>query len=371
MKRIILFGGSFNPIHFGHLHMALAAYRAVEADEVIFIPAKKPRWKETPSRDEDRIQMLKLAIKRYPFFHISYDEMLDPEGGYYTIETVKRFISYYQEKKEEVKLYYLIGEDQLEKLHEWHDIEELHSIIQFLSYGRDDEEWSLMAKQNAEKFNVIMLYGKTSKTSSTDIRELKSIDTPVAVLKYIMEKKLYLYEKVFSLMNERRYIHSCSVALLAYRIAKRNHYRPLEAFIAGLLHDIGKEMEKEEQGKVIMNQYFPHEVDLPRWSYHQFIGAYLAKKEFHIDDEEIIDAIEFHCTGKKHMQRLGKIIYASDKIDPQRGYDSKYMIDACLKNDEKGFLFVLAENKKYLESKSKEIHNRYSDECFTYYLKGE
>ena len=57
MKRIILFGGSFNPIHFGHLHMAKAAYEAVEADEVIFIPAKKPRWKEAPERDEDRLAM--------------------------------------------------------------------------------------------------------------------------------------------------------------------------------------------------------------------------------------------------------------------------------------------------------------------------
>ncbi len=69
------------------------------------------------------------------------------------------------------------------------------------------------------------------------------------------------------------------------------------------------------------------------------------------------------------MTRLGKIIYASDKIDPKRGYNSKYMIDACLEDDEKGFRFVLEENKKFLESKSKEIHNRYSDACFTYYLK--
>lgn len=93
MKRIILFGGSFNPIHFGHLHMAKAAYEAVEADEVIFIPAKKPRWKEAPERDEDRLAMLKLALKAYPYFHLSLLEMEDEDGGHYTIETVKNWLN--------------------------------------------------------------------------------------------------------------------------------------------------------------------------------------------------------------------------------------------------------------------------------------
>ena len=108
MKRIILFGGSFNPInHFGHLHMAKAAYEAVEADEVIFIPAKKPRWKEAPERDEDRLAMLKLALKAYPYFHLSLLEMEDEDGGHYTIETVKKLVKQYKEQQEEVKLYYL------------------------------------------------------------------------------------------------------------------------------------------------------------------------------------------------------------------------------------------------------------------------
>lgn len=369
MKRIILFGGSFNPIHFGHLHMAKAAYEAVEADEVIFIPAKKPRWKEAPERDEDRLAMLKLALKAYPYFHLSLLEMEDEDGGHYTIETVKKLVKQYKEQQEEMKLYYLIGEDQLERLHEWHEIDELMNLVQFLSYGRNDEEWSSKADFNASIYHVIQIKGKTSYTSSTAIRELQSIDIPKAVLRYIMEKKLYRYGEVFSFMNEKRYIHSCSVALLAYQIAKKNHYRPFEAFLAGLLHDIGKTMEKEEAGRKIMEEHYPHELDLPIWSYHQFIGAYLAKTIFGVQDQEIVSAIEYHCTGKEKMTRLGKIIYASDKIDPKRGYDSKYMIDACLQDDEEGFRFVLKENKKFLESKSKEIHNRYSDACFTYYLK--
>lgn len=361
---MILFGGSFDPIHFGHLHMAKAALKAIHADQVIFIPAKYPRWKQTPGREEDRIAMLQLALKGEKRFSLSLIEIQSETGGHYTIDTVTQFL----EKEKNAEIFYLIGEDQLEKLHEWHDIERLSSLVHFLAYGRNDAIWSQKSLENANRYQVKRIEGKTSSTSSTAIRELHSIDTPISVLRYMVEHHLYAYQKVYDLMDERRYAHSASVAFLAYQIGKSNHYRKEACFISAILHDIGKKAEKEEKGLEIMQTLYPNELDLPRWSYHQFIGAYYAKHLFHIEDEEILDAIAYHCTGKEKMSRIGKIVYAADKIDPLRGYDSSDMIRACIKDDTTGFLYVLKENLIYLEGKSKDIHNRYSDACFTYYL---
>ena len=87
-----------------------------------------------------------------------------------------------------------------------------------------------------------------------------------------------------------------------------------------------------------------------------------------IQDEEIIEAIICHATGKKDMNSFDKIIYASDKIEPSRGYDSTKLIDACMKSYEKGFLKVLKENKIYLESKGYETDNKLTKECYKEYL---
>ena len=82
-----------------------------------------------------------------------------------------------------------------------------------------------------------------------------------------------------------------------------------------------------------MNTHFSEYADLPAFSYHQFIGSYIAKEEFKME-KDVVEAIEFHATGNYPMSRLAKIIYASDKIEPTRGFDSSDLINSCLENDE-------------------------------------
>jgi nicotinate-nucleotide adenylyltransferase len=94
----------------------------------------------------------------------------------------------------------------------------------------------------------------------------------------------------------------------------------------------------------------------------------LAQKEFGITDESVLDAIEFHCTGKAHMPPLTKVIYSADKIDPTRGYDSNRMIDACLKNYYVGFLGVLKSNEKFLQKAGELERTPLSDSCRDLYL---
>ena len=118
-----------------------------------------------------------------------------------------------------------------------------------------------------------------------------------------------------------------------------------------------------------MAHYYPEYIDMPEFSYHQFVGAYIAKEEFGINDSYILNAIKYHATGRKHMTNLEKIIFASDKIEPTRPYDSSKLIEAMKNNYETGFIEVLKHNRDFLLDQGKNISNPLTDECLEYYLK--
>ena len=107
---------------------------------------------------------------------------------------------------------------------------------------------------------------------------------------------------------------------------------------------------------------------MPKFAYHQFIGEYILKNDLKIEDEEILNAVKFHCTGSANMSQLGMVVYAADKIEPTRQFDSRFLINSCLKNWKQGFLDTLADNRKYLLAHAKDIENRLTDECFKMYL---
>lgn len=362
MNKIILYGGSFDPIHLGHLFVAKNALSELKADRVVFIPASAPRWKELESSSSDRLNMLKLAIEDYKEFEINEIELNSTDEVNYTYNTVKSIV-------DDNNIYYLlIGSDQLNKLDAWYEIDKLSKLINIVCYKRISDEINI---DNAKKYNVTILNGEYFNQSSSEIRKGSKLYTPKSVLNYIEEHDLYYIKKIKSLINEKRYKHSISVAHLSYHIAQNNSLDAHKAYLSALLHDIGKYVSNEETA-VIMKEFYPNDIDLPSYSYHQFIGEYIAKNLFDVTDEEILDAIKYHCTGKANMSPYAKIIYASDKIDPLRGYDSRYMINACLENIETGFKLVLKENIKYFIIKNVPYINRLTDECIRYYrpLKG-
>lgn len=171
--------------------------------------------------------------------------------------------------------------------------------------------------------------------------------------------------------NKKRVAHSISVGELAYHIAISNHLdEPFLYFLAGLFHDLAKGLDKNQLIEYMEN-YYKEYIGLPLFSYHQFVGAKLTQEIFNIEDENILDAIMFHCTGKAKMSSMGQIIYAADKIDPLRGYDSSKMIEAMMNDYINGFKYVLSENRAFLIEKSgndNSIENRLSKACFDYYL---
>ncbi|MCI7057669.1 MAG: nicotinate (nicotinamide) nucleotide adenylyltransferase [Candidatus Enteromonas sp.] len=363
MDSLILYGGSFDPIHNGHLRIARAASLYFNSD-VVFIPAPSPRWKSPSASSKDRLNMLRLALASdgSPSFDVSLFEMNSEAEVNYTIDTVTHFASRFPKRK----LYLLIGADEANRFDKWKDASKIASMCQIIFVSRPG---FIFNDEVLSRFNMRRLpFDESGEVSSSKIKSLQSLDIPYSVRNYIERHRLYYFKTLDEIESEHRLLHSISVANLACSIALKNKLPNHEKYyIAGLLHDIGKDIPIN-QSRLIMEKNYKKYLNYPEWTYHQFIAEYLIKEHFMIQDEEIIEAIKCHATGKKDMNSFDKIIYASDKIEPSRGYDSTKLIEDCMKSYEKGFLKVLKENKIYLESKGYETDNKLTKECYKEYL---
>ncbi len=368
---ILILNGTYNPVDNGHLRAVKALFNALKPDKIIFILTKSSGCDYVLDFNH-RQEMLKVAldeinleceIEFYKGHHIEND---------YPFMTIKNLKSKYLNDN----LIYAIGSDKLDviaKLHEAENITQYANIRYYKVSGAYNldvaKELNIPEIKEADISSYPFI-------SSIETREFKHIENiPMKVIDYIFDNGLYFAKQINSLylLNERKerlLNHARSVARLAYGIALRHNLNgSIKYFIAGLLHDIGKCYTNESLKRLIRENYAEY-LDLPVYAYHQFASHYIAKEIFYIDDEEILDAIKFHCTGKADMNPVLRVVYASDKIDPARGYDSQYMIDAMNANPEDGFKFVLKENIIFLNSKTNNngVDNRLTKECVDYYL---
>ncbi len=127
-------------------------------------------------------------------------------------------------------------------------------------------------------------------------------------------------------LSAKRYSHSLGVAKTSLELAKMYNQDENKAYIAGLIHDCAKNFDDNELLKIIKTKiqsgYLECELKNPK-VYHAIAGVYIAKNEFEIDDDEILNAIRNHTTGSPDMTTLDKIIFLADKIEPNTR-DEKY-----------------------------------------------
>lgn len=359
-KNIILFGGSFDPIHNGHIAIARYSLKQFSAEKVIFIPAKNPRWKQA-SDIKHRLEILKLALAKEPDFEISDFEINQDGPVNYSIDTVRHFHETYKDDN----LYFIIGFDQLDQLSDWHEIEDLSKLVQIVAFARRGYPKNHEA---IKKYNVKVIETMIrADISSTKIRTLQSLDTTREVIDYIIDNDLYFCKTVKAYLSKERYQHSINVAKLSYDIAKANNIEPTTAYLAGLIHDVAKSYDKDYAQK-LMNEIFPQYASYPSFTFHQWIGALIASDYFSINNQNILDAITYHTTGRKIMSTYEKILYISDKIEPGRGFDSTDLIVKCKENLEEGWIEVLKSCQEYFQEKnidfkkvplSKEMYENY------------
>ncbi len=199
MKKIGIMGGTFNPIHFGHLFLAENAYEQLGLDMVLFIPSKNPPHKTKPEdiTEQQRIDMIQLAIQENPHFGLSTIEM-EREGMTYTADTM----SILKEQNPDTEYYFIVGADSLFMMHEWYQPQIIFNNCIVAAANRDHADQEALQKQirllkSQFNANIILIDMPTVQVSSCNIRERvaarKSIRyyLPGPVLNYIESKHLY------------------------------------------------------------------------------------------------------------------------------------------------------------------------------------
>lgn len=198
MKKYGIFGGSFNPIHYGHLMICEYIKEEMGLDKVIFIPTGNPPHKELELSAKDRYEMVRLAISPNPDFEISDIETTRVKKSY-TVDTIRELKKIYKEEK----LYFLIGLDSLFQLKTWMKIEDLSKEIEFVVALRPgyldkeeiNKEIDFLRENFGTKINLINtpLYEISSTDLRDRIREGKSLRylIPKKVLDYIEESGFY------------------------------------------------------------------------------------------------------------------------------------------------------------------------------------
>lgn len=196
MMKIGILGGTFDPLHKGHIALGKAAMELFKLDKVYFVPAADPYHKETPlAEKEDRYRMVELALEGEAGMFPSDVDLLR-DGPTYAIDTVDALLT-----RERASYYYIMGSDAYLNILGWKDIEELASVVTFLVALRSNEgdiAWKSFVDSMPGylREKTLLFPFKPHKVSSEMIRRKGPLKKylPDPVYEYIKEKGLYRNE---------------------------------------------------------------------------------------------------------------------------------------------------------------------------------
>ena len=324
--RIGIFGGSFDPVHSEHINLAVAAIQSLSLDELIIMPAHQPPHKKGKilTADEIRLELCSIAFSSIEKVKISDYEIVKGGTGY-TVDTCR----YFREQYPTAELFWLVGTDMLRDFPTWKNPEQILDTVTLAVCARAEEKGWLEKEEEKffklfnKTFAVIDYQGK--EVSSTWIRVLAAAGediTPYVGQKlatYIQEKGLYRVKGAkegLALEKAERKAHSLRVAFLAASRAISLGISEERAITAALFHDVAKNLPINSPYLVGCENY-----DVPAPVKHQFQGAYVANKFFSVTDEDILNAIKYHTSGRENMSALERLIFLSDMLESERNYE--------------------------------------------------
>lgn len=201
MRKIGLMGGTFDPIHLGHIMLGEQAYREYELDEVWFMPSRIPPHKKDHkiTESEERCDMVELAIKNFPYFRMSDFELKREGGNTYTADTLRLLKEEYPEEE----FYFIMGGDSVHDIEKWYHPEYVIANVIILAADRDHEDYANSLKEQIDYLNekyhgdIRILHCKEMHVVSTEIRRRCNSDESLQGLvseeveAYIKEHGLY------------------------------------------------------------------------------------------------------------------------------------------------------------------------------------
>lgn len=179
-----------------------------------------------------------------------------------------------------------------------------------------------------------------------------------------MERKKAL-KIVEEQLTEHRYQHTLGVMETAIELSKRFNADEKKAETAAIFHDYAKFRPKDEMKQIIIDQHMPSDLLIHNTElWHAPVGAYLVKTEVGIEDEEILNAIRFHTSGRENMTLLEKVIFVADYIEPGRHFPGVEEGRELAKQDlDHALIYALRNTIMFLAKKSQAI---YPDTLRTY-----
>ena len=341
-KRVAVFGGTFDPIHEGHVQLALQFARRLKLDEVLLVPTFVPphKLKADMAAAEDRLAMCRLVAAAHPKLKVS-DMEITRGGASFTVDTLETLEGQYPG----TEWYLITGADMFLTLGTWwrfEDIAELAvlcaaprgavTFAQLRAYAHTLEESG--ARCRVEDIPVMDI-------SSTDIRARLAAGKPLEgqvpreVEDYLRQRGLYggapreelppdeqFIEIIRGRESEKRFRHSLAVADEAVRLAKKYGADPAKARTAGILHDILKDAGQDAQLQIFKDFAIlldNVEQQAPKL-WHARAGAVFLEQVLQVKDADILDAVRYHTTARAGMSRLERVLYLADFTSADRDY---------------------------------------------------
>ena len=324
--KIAIFGGSFDPVHAEHINMVKAAIDSLGVNKTIIVPAfvaphKQGRAHAAP---QDRLNMVRLAFEGIRNCEVSAFE-LNAGGTSYTYIT----LGYFRKKYPDAQLFFLVGADMLKDFYTWKEPETILSLCDLVVCNREGEKVNFALEQLKffstfhKKFKVIEYTGRD--ISSTKARVLCAFGEdlrpylPDCVIEYIEANQLYRIDGVkgaLKYLKPARAKHTLRVALTAAPFSAKYKLAENDVIRAAAFHDVAKNMDLNDSE---LSGFVPPE-DVPSQVLHQYTGAYVAEHTFGVSQEDVLDAIRYHTSGRPNMSDLEKLIFLADMLEPGRDF---------------------------------------------------
>lgn len=345
--KIGVYGGTFNPIHLGHMEAAKAAVSYLHLDKLLLIPAGEPPHKalrEDAAGPLHRLEMTRLAAQAMELDGVAEVSgmELEREGKSFTVDTLAQLHGQFPRDR----LYLLMGTDMFLSFQHWRKPKKIAGLCTLCAFSRSEKDAeALFAVQKScleEQFGadvVTIPLPRIIEISSTQLRESlakgegRQYLAPT-VYGYILREGLYgvkadlrrlpledLRCVALTMLKHRRIPHVLGTEETAAALARRWEADEEQARRAALLHDCTKKWDRE-QHLSFCRQYGIELDEMERREeklLHARTGAAVAKNVFGVG-REVEEAIRWHTTGKADMALLEKIIYLADYIEPTRDF---------------------------------------------------
>jgi nicotinate-nucleotide adenylyltransferase len=337
MKLAVL-GGSFNPVHGGHLFLAESVLTGLGYERIVLVPAYESPFKPEARMVSpgDRLDMLAASIPADPRITID-DCEIRREGVSYTVDTLRDLIDRY---KPEGKPGLVLGDDLAADFPQWKRSGEILEMADIIIARRiSSEELSLSYPHRSLENDMIGI-------SSQMVRERIEKDenwrylVPPGARFIIEDRRLYgfLPRPAFSPESPKgetiarveaevrlrvepaRFFHSRNTALLAWDLCRRFGLDPALGYLAGIAHDICKTMTETELFSLVRSDGRPiSPLERKKTSLlHGRAAAVLLQERFGIRHREVLDAVRLHTIADVEMGPLAKVVYIADKIEISR-----------------------------------------------------